>query len=172
MPPSRLVHCHAATLALLDGWLDLLADPARAERSRPAVSAWSVSQHADHVSRADATIVEHLERALAGGGGRRARGVSIFGRLVLFTGYIPRGVGKAPAMTRPAPHSEPAEVAARLATERRRIAGWAPRLGELVGLDPNLRHPYFGGLDAAQWLRFVQVHHRHHRKIVDAILGA
>jgi hypothetical protein len=41
-------------------------------------------------------------------------------------------------------------------------------------LDPTAiaKHPYFGGFNRAQWLRWVVVHHHHHGKIVRDILRA
>jgi hypothetical protein len=35
----------------------------------------------------------------------------------------------------------------------------------------HMRHPYFGGLTPAEWLRFIPVHHHHHLKIVRDILA-
>ena len=34
------------------------------------------------------------------------------------------------------------------------------------------RHPYFGALDISEWMRFMDVHHRHHLKIVRDIRKA
>ena len=34
------------------------------------------------------------------------------------------------------------------------------------------KHPYFGALDIAEWMRFMDVHHRHHLKIIRDIRKA
>ena len=37
---------------------------------------------------------------------------------------------------------------------------------ELARLRHGIRHPYFGVLSGAEWLRFLVIHHHHHAKIV------
>ena len=93
------------------------------------------------------------------------------GRVVLKTGFIPRGRGKAPRATRPAERD-----AEDIEAGMRRLAG---RLDELLEQLPLLEeagwrtlHPYFGALDISEWMRFMDVHHRHHLKIVRDIRKA
>jgi hypothetical protein len=87
----------------------------------------------------------------------------MIGRLVLLTGWIPRGRGKAPEKLRGAVCSAE-DLKARLVELDElidRIAAEPPRNG-----DPVVRHPFFGGLSFRQALRFLAIHTDHHLKIV------
>jgi hypothetical protein len=133
----------------------------------PEVSGWSVGQQVDHVLRILDRGLGRVER----GGKTPSKGINLVGRICLSTGWIPRGVGKAPegmdGQEVPA-----AEMAERLAALRARLAAIrdrpeGPRPGERV-----LPHPYFGGLDLPQTVRFWAVHTAHHLKIIDDIRRA
>jgi len=133
----------------------------------PEVSAWSVGQQIDH-------MLKILDRGLARvekGGKTPSRGINLTGRMVLALGWIPRGVGKAPEGMEgvEATASDLAlyldVIRPRLAAVRERPEGVRP--GERI-----LPHPYFGGLDLPQTVRFWVVHTVHHLKIVDDIRRA
>jgi DinB family protein len=143
-------------------------------RAVPEVSRWSVAEHLAHMMLVDGAVLERLDRALtappagkAGAAPRRSglRSLTPSGWFVLGLGYIPRGMGRAPDPFLP----EVASLAALrrdLAELRDRIAGYESRLGELGASRARYRHFLFGELTAAQWLRFLGIHHHHHLKIV------
>lgn len=135
------------------------------------VSAWSPAQHVDHVLRALDLMwrtVEGLESGRAEGGGA-AGGPTLVGRVVLLTGWIPRGRGEAPSEARP----DPRPVRHRLRTALGEVTRWRERLRARV---PALEraagraaHHHLGAFDAAAWLRFSEIHTRHHLAIVAEI---
>jgi hypothetical protein len=134
---------------------------------RAAVSSWSVGEQLDHTLKVAAAILERLSTE----GKEPGTSISSLGRLVLALGWMPRGAGKAPEF------SLPAQTAA--SELRAALAGVRATIDALAGDEPRLRsprrvvrHPRFGGLTAAQALRFAALHTRHHLKILRDIGGA
>lgn len=171
MANAHLLRSQRRLQSLLAQWDEWLASPATARQHAPTISGWSVTQHADHLTQADALILPRLERALADRPDGPRRRITLGGRIVLWTGYIPRGAGKAPPPTRAAAEPDPAVVRSRLARERDQVARLGEQLDLLAALPTGLDHPYFGRLDGGQWLRFLEIHHHHHAKIVREILA-
>ena len=127
----------------------------------PRVSAWSVGQQVDHALR----VMNRSLAAVLEPGTAPARGINLAGRVILFVGRIPRGIGKAPAAAQ-GQESPVSELEEFLAAARRRLDA-ARRLDDrLRDRRPVLRHPYFRGLTRAQALRFLAVHTDHHLRIV------
>ncbi len=158
------------------GWS---ADPTAFAAHAPEVSAWSVGRHLEHLLLSDRRIVGWLEGVGGGGGsGKRdrdadpgRRGPTLAGRLVLLTGFIPRGRGQAPDFTMPADMSRDA-LENGFRAMRARVASLEPRLDALAASRATLPHPSLGLFTAPRWLRFAAVHHAHHEKIIRSILGA
>lgn len=146
----------------LEPWL-ATADLAR---RRDAVSKWCLGEQIDHTLKVAASILERLGQV----GKEPKTPISLVGRLVLLVGWIPRGVGKAPEASLGVLRSAP-ELSAALAHVRGlvdRLAGAPERLDHRRR---TVRHPRFGGLTPAQALRFVEIHTRHHLKILRDIDG-
>ncbi|WP_344927411.1 DUF1569 domain-containing protein [Aquimarina addita] len=80
-------------------------------------------------------------------------------------GYIPRGTAKSPASVLPPYKIKTEEILSQL--EEARI-----NLKELEILDQNANfvHPVFGHLNIKQAKRFLELHTKHHLKIVNDIL--
>jgi uncharacterized damage-inducible protein DinB len=138
---------------------DALVD---ATRQDPRISAWSVGQQIEHIIQADIGILGFIvcpppEPVTAG--------LSFTGRLVLWTGYIPRGRAQAPAATLPA-GCEVAALTEGLSAIRARLRELAPSLPQLLRDRTRHAHPILGGLTPRQWLRFIVVHQRHHAAII------
>jgi len=157
-----LAALHARALGQIDELLAVAEDPGPFPAARTPASSWSALEHAEHMARADDGALHQLEAALERDGGPR---IKLAGRVVLRLGWIPRGVGKAPATTRP-DGADRRRVADALVAARRRLGELAPRLDEIARSRGRASHPIFGGLSAAQWLRFLTVHHHHHLKII------
>lgn len=161
------------TLSQVDELLAVAEEPGPFPMARTRVSGWCALEHAEHMARADEGELYQLEQALERGrsgrvgsrSGRRPRGITLAGRGVLATGWIPRGIGKAPEISRPA-GAERAQVAADLRRVREKIEALAPRLDEIAAGRGRASHPIFGGLTPPQWLRLLWVHHHHHLKII------
>ncbi len=134
------------------------------------ISAWSVADQLDHIARATQAMAGAIEEALqpeAPGGGR----LSLVGRAVLFTGWIPRGAGKAPQGTRPETGSRE-QLGSLLTESRRALDRLESRLPEIDGARGRVNHFAFGDLTPRQWLRVIEIHTRHHLKIIRDIQSA
>lgn len=166
-----------------DGWLKLL-DPCLllAERAEvcatrsPEVSGWSVGEQLEHLLLADRKIlkaIRQLAEASTDDGDEGATGSpTIVGRVILWTGFIPRGRGKASQSVTPGGMSS-TELTVGLAEIRDGVEALAPRLGEIERIRSVQPHPAgLGSFTPAHWVRFACVHHIHHAKIIRDILKA
>ncbi len=158
---------------LLDG-IDrcrgLVGRPTHMAALAPDVSGWSVAHHVEHLVRVDRAIVDWIGDALANPDRWPAAGrPSRIGRMVLASGWIPRGQGRAPDFTRPEGRGirELAADLAALETRAERVEG---RLEDVRALPCTRRHPVLGEFRASEWLRFLAIHHRHHDRIIRDIL--
>jgi hypothetical protein len=172
----RRVHARVLRQLALMARLAQGADPELAARAAP-VSGWSVAEQLAHLVLVDRAVLKSLGRILDDprrpADPRRppAPGINLVGRLVLGTGFIPRGRARTTAPYHPG--AEPiAAVRAGIPEIDDGVRGLAPRLGELEHAGGRSRHRIFGGLGGRQWLRFLAVHHHHHLKIVSDIRRA
>ena len=182
---AGLRRVHAQILRQLALMAELARGPEAELAARaPAVSGWSVAEQLEHlvlVDRAVLKSVRHIlddpRRQSAQPAPPPAPGINLLGRVVLGTGFIPRG------RARTMPPYQPGAAAAAAAGAgvvgivgieeiERGVRELEPRLGELEAGGGRSRHPLFGGLGGRQWLRFVTVHHHHHLKIVRDIRRA
>jgi hypothetical protein len=90
--------------------------------------------------------------------------LSFSGKVILFTGYIPRGKAKAPEAVKPRSGGNP-EVIEKL----HRIANGLLTTVSALETPNGFAHPYFGWLTPDQTFRFLTIHIRHHLKIVKKI---
>ncbi len=139
----------------------------RAERT----SSWSVADHLDHLAKANQAMAASILKVLESSPSPTSDGVSLVGRAVLLTGWIPRGAGKAPEYTRPQADS-PTDLTTDLEAAREAVTGLAARLAEIERSPGRSRHFAFGGLTPSQWLRIMEIHTRHHLKIINDIQRA
>ena len=135
--------------------------------SAPGVSAWSAAQHLDHVLRVGTGMLKRIAKPSE----EAMPPLDWRGRLVLTLGWIPRGKGKSPdALVGQEVTSDALAASHRRCAEALQIVADRPVL--LAARAPVMRHPYFGGLTAAQTVRFARIHTDHHLKIVGEILAA
>lgn len=131
------------------------------------VSDWTVAQQLDHISTANrlcvGRILETLDSPRPG-----VRRPKLVGHLVVLTGFIPRGRGQAPEATLPSA-TTPQEVRDRARRAHEELAALEGRLPEIARARARREHPALGGLTPAQWIRFIEVHSRHHWKIIQDI---
>lgn len=147
----------AAQLDEIEALLDGCPLELRVER----VSGWSVGEQVDHVTQVLAAGLGLLTDPQT----TPRRGINLTGRILLGLGWLPRGVGKSPKSVLPKGASA-VELRDRLAGIRGRLERLAAEPDRLRDPRPVVPHPYFGGLSPAQGLRFLEVHTRHHLKIV------
>jgi hypothetical protein len=125
-------------------------------------SAWSALEHLDHTIKVASGLLHVLNKEEIP---RLPRGISLVGRLVLLTGWIPRGRGRSPERMLPAPATVD-ELQQRLTEMDAQIERIANRTAATPAF-PIVRHPVFGGLTYGQALRFIAIHTHHHLKILD-----
>lgn len=134
--------------------------------SNPQISAWCIAQQLDHLLKVASSIVRRINQP---GVEPLKNGVTFLGRMVLTSGWIPRGRGKAPERLVGTICSA-AEIEAalvQLETMMDAIDVDAARSSRAA----TVPHPKFGGLTPSQALRFAAIHTDHHLKIVAEILA-
>lgn len=165
---ADLAATHREVLRQIDRLLAIAEDPGEFPDARTDVSRWSPLLHAEHLARAGQGSLGQLETALERDGGPALKPL---GWLVLTLNWIPRGKGKSPEAAVPR-GIERAPVAAELRAYRQRFEALEARLDEIAAGTGRASHPFFGGLTPPRWLRFLEVHHHHHLKIVEDIRRA
>lgn len=168
---SGKVRGQIATLQAQIGSLERLADDEGVLDLRAnAVSAWSVAEQVEHLLLTNRGIFGQIARLLDGEG-EAAGKPTLRGRLLLTAGMIPRGRGRAPKFIEPTGRSA-AELRALADDCRERLDGLAGRSDAIAASTSTAKHPYFGAFTPAIWLRFDDIHNRHHLAIVDDIREA
>jgi hypothetical protein len=135
------------------------------------VSKWTIGKQLEHLLLSDEAVLDRLDRLTDGREGPEPGGKTLLGRVLLLAGFIPRGRGKAPSAVKPAGR-DAADIEAGLQRLGERLAELTEQLPLLEEAGWRCRHPYFGALDIGEWMRFMDVHHRHHLKIVRDIRQA
>jgi hypothetical protein len=156
----------------IDRAIQLAGQPERCAARADAVSHWGIQQQLDHLLITDGAVLDGLRRGLSGGLPTEPQGKpTLMGRLILWTGFIPRGKGKAPKFVLPGDRPA-AEIAGGFTVMRGDYEALTDSLGEIERNRGTQAHPVRGHFTVAQWLRFAHLHHRHHWKIIDDILRA
>ena len=132
-------------------------EPAALDCRAPAVSGWSVRLQVDHSLKVMALGLLTLDR----GSAKPLPPCNLLGRTLMALDWIPRGRGKSPERVLPGECGD-----SQLAEEIRRLRS------SFADPTPIFPHPYFGGLSAAQGVRFLAMHTHHHWKIVRDIRRA
>lgn len=169
-PSPRLRRLHTRLLGQIDELVALTGDPAVLERRAESVSGWSVGEHIEHLLRVDTTILDRWDQIEQGRAPSASGGPKLRGLIVLWLGRIPRGKAKAAPMFTPEGIIAPDELSRALKGLRGRI--------DLIGADLAVHataswradHPILGPFSPTQWLRFIEIHHRHHLAILADIL--
>ncbi len=130
----------------------------------PAVSDWSIGMHVHHCCLAMIGICGSLKESVPP---PPRSGFSLVTSLIFMSGWIPRGRGKSPQVVLPRRDVSPAELDAQLDESERLLT-------EAHDLDPqaSFRHFAFGVLRRDKALRFMEIHNRHHLRIISDIAAA
>jgi hypothetical protein len=142
----------------------LRASVAKASRRVPSVSDWSIGMHIHHCCLAMIGICESVRDSVPP---PPRSGFSLVPWLIFTSGRIPRGRGKSPDIVLPRPDVSSTELHAFLDQSEQLLA-------QADDLDPQtwFRHFAFGVLPRDKTLRFIQIHNRHHLKIIADIAAA
>lgn len=149
----------------------LLALVPQAHQAAPTVSKWSIGEHLEHCALALERTGQGFEIALMNGPSKVEGGPSLIGKIILLAGIIPRGKGKAPEAVKPKQLDGEA-IRLALEKEQQRLAELKAKIPTLETSGWRLPHPIFGPLSPLQWLRFSEIHIRHHQKVIKDIQRA
>jgi hypothetical protein len=138
----------------------------------PDVSAWSPAQQLYHTALA---IEAMLKLALALSEGEKTRFDTALPLNAIGLRMLRRGLrkgGQAPPNSIPPAGFDAEELRGVVARAERVLDALRPRLATLREHEGRALHPYFGGLDAVEWVRSARMHTQHHMEIVRAALEA
>lgn len=138
--------------------------------SNPEVSGWSVAQQVYHAAKAGRGMLRATEVLTAPDHNYpEADGPNRAGQAVLLRGRFPRGRGEAPANTR----TDASVTREELTRTVDKFVAQVARAEAALAARPTLRgridHPYFGPLNAAEWVRNARIHTDHHLAIIREI---
>lgn len=165
------VHEEISALSVcLDQIESLLAwDDAALFTAQLEISAWSPAHHVHHVAVATGMMLMAGIRTL-----RRdpdpEEGPNRIGQMVLQRGMGSlRGRGQAPKATTPPDTFARTDLDQALERCRRKISETEAILDQFLVGQGRLPHPYFGPLNATEWLRITRLHAEHHLAIIGDI---
>ena len=158
-------------ISSLDELIDLAGQPEEMARHSSSVSDWSVGKHIEHLTLSGELTLEGLAKMLSDPAETPPPRPTLVGRFCLSCGYIPRGRGNAPQGVVPQGMPDQ-EIHDRLKAVREGFIELEDSIESLAASNATQPHPVFGQLDAAQWLRFTDIHHHHHQKIMGDIARA
>ena len=146
------------TLDRLEGFIP------NATISNPAISAWSVGMQIHHALLATIGISQSLIDSTPGA---KKQSFNLPRSIVLRTGKIPRGRGKAPKRSLPDPDVTRQDLDELLARARTVLDAAAQS-------DPASwwKHFAFGVMHRNTALQFIHVHNRHHLSIIEDIIDS
>lgn len=132
------------------------------EEENKAVSKRAVDWHLDHTIKIINLICKALMESNPEKYRSRFNAVKSF---ILLTGYIPRGMGKAPQAFNNQENTSVEKLIEMLAEAEKNFKA-------IESLPPNsyFRHPLFGDMNLRQAKKFILIHSQHHLKIIRDIL--
>ena len=135
-----------------------------------STSQWSPAQHLHHILISDGMMLKGIQVIRRGGGPVTEAGEpNKVGRVLLQRERFPRGRAQAPDRVLPDDRPDRDTLTSSLARSRAKLADLEAILPSLDEHAGRLPHPFFGDLNAAEWLRSVRVHSEHHLGIIREI---
>ena len=126
------------------------------------VSKGSIGWHIEHILLTVDRIVDRLSQTDS----RNYKATVTFPKLFVFaTGIIPKGRAKAPELVRPV-----GEV--NIESLRKHLKFTSEKINALIQMEPGqyFEHPYFGHIKLKKTIKFLEIHTKHHLKIIKTIL--
>jgi hypothetical protein len=130
---------------------------------KPGISKSNIGWHIEH----SLLTIDRVTERLAQTDSRRYKWKPSLIKLIVFASRtIPRGKAKSPDIVRP-------KAAASTDSLKKHIGETRERLAKLPGIGENqfFEHPYFGHLKRGQAITFLEIHTKHHLKIIREILA-
>lgn len=132
------------------------------DASKQSISRWSVGMHIHHCCLVILEICNHLKNSVP----PPPKKWSFLKSFLFLTGFIPRRRGVAPEKTLPLESLLPQELYKLLDEAERAIE-------EIKNIDRQkwFKHPVFGVITGDEGIKFIEIHNRHHLKIIRDILA-
>jgi|LauGreDrversion4_2_1035121.scaffolds.fasta_scaffold00024_21 hypothetical protein len=133
-------------------------------QTNPEAGVWSYAEVYSHIFSANYACLIAIQNCMQGKGIESKEPASLPGRLILFLGVFPPVKIKAPeriaAMVK---KINKAEAKQEIEKFRENLTKLLP---EIATASPSqkAKHPRMGLFNAKQWLRFIEIHTRHHEK--------
>ena len=131
------------------------------EEKKLSVSNSTVGWQIDHTLKAINKVLGGLKNAPKD---KKAK-PTLLGRFCLLFRYIPRGKGKAPKEALP-----PENITENSLLDQLSSANEVIQQIPNIPIEVTFKHLYFGILTKKQTIKFLEVHTKHHLKIIDDIL--
>ena len=129
------------------------------------VSGWSIGEQLEHILLTDAFILRQIDQLDPEVLRRGKPKPSFWGWVVLLLGFRQRGVAQSPEQV--VPRNPSAEHLAELFADIDQSLSRLEDKIETTDLTTWIyTHPRLGDFSAQQWLRFCEVHHQHHHRII------
>jgi hypothetical protein len=134
----------------------------------PSIGGWSYSEVYSHIFDASLLSLIALQNAAKGEGEKRATHFAV--KLILFFGALPPGKKYVvPNRLKDRVKKINLMAAHQFITDfELQLAKIFPLLKE-ADLSTKVKHPRMGYLNAKQWLRFIEIHLKHHLKQINRI---
>ena len=133
------------------------------DKTAPQISDKDVAWHIAHSLKVIQVVIQAM---IDSDPNRYKSSFNIKKALVMATGWIPRGGGKAPKPTRPEKEEmEEASLRSDFDETRMLMAVIFKKTQE----NSYLQHPYFGMLNREETMKFLDIHTKHHLKIIKDI---
>jgi len=130
----------------------------------PADGVWSYAEVYSHIFVANLSSLLVLKKCIEGTAEENNKPTHFAVWLILFLGKFPPGKIKAPArIAAMVKKINPAEAQQLMRNFSQGLQELVPQVSEASSSQKS-KHPRLGLLNARQWLRFVEIHTKHHEK--------
>ncbi len=130
----------------------------------PADGVWSYAEVYSHIFVANLSSLLVLKKCIEGTAEENNKPTHFAVWLILFLGKFPPGKIKAPArIAAMVKKINPAEAQQLMRNFSQQLQELVPQVSEASSSQKS-KHPRLGLLNARQWLRFVEIHTKHHEK--------
>ena len=137
---------------------------------QPDISGWSIGEQLYHITLANASIPKLIERMKEGRLGNEEDEPQLEKIALIEQGIIPGG-RQAPERVIPPTDLNKDLLNRDYSRMRKATQRLAPLLDELHDIPNRFPHMFFGPLSAVEWVRFMEIHTRHHMNIVEKLVG-
>lgn len=143
--------------------------PAEQFNQTPPGGGWSYGELYCHILQADLGSFVAIEKCINGSGEINNKRLSLRAWLIFLTGRFPPVKIKAPKkIAAMVTNMDKEEVRNNLIKVKKRIDQLVGAIGKSSSFI-KIKHPRLGLLNARQWLRFINIHTRHHLKQLEWI---